>query len=133
MQNEFPEVRTSDQQWLERLAHFYKEHQMVRIVNDAGLPIDPTMQTLLQMGHAGKLSKTQWFGVITSLGIGVFGAYLIVAAILDPEPTSKLGLLVASGVLLVAGGGFTAVRVLTNVKPPNVRASIQGFEIRWED
>jgi hypothetical protein len=130
---ELPEVRTSDPKWLERLADFYKEHRTVRINNDAGLPIDPTKQTLLQMGRAGELSKTQWFGVVTSLGISVFGAYLIVAAILDPEPTSKLGLLVASGVLLVAGGGFTAVRLLTGVKPPNVRASIQGFEIRWED
>ncbi|WP_353071233.1 hypothetical protein [Tunturiibacter gelidiferens] len=130
---ELPEVRTTDPKWLEKLAEFYKEHRTVLLKNDAGLPIDPTKQTLVQMGRSGKLSKTQWLGVTTSLGIGMFGAYLIVAAILDPEPTSKLGLLIASGVVLVIGGGGTSVWLLTGVKPPNVRVSIQGFEIRWQD
>ena len=101
-----PEVRTSDPKWLERLADFYRKHRTVFIKNDAGLAIDPTKQSLLQMGRAGRLARSQWLGVVTSLGISVFGAYLIVAAILDPEPTSKLGLLVASGALLVAGGGL---------------------------
>jgi len=132
-QNQMPEVRTSAQNWLEQLTRFYKDHEVVSIVNDADLPIDPTEQTLLQMGRVGSLSKTQWCGVLTSLGIGAFGAYLMVAAILDPEPISKLGLLVVSGAILVVGGGFTAVRLLTSVKPPNVRASIRGFEIRWDD
>ena len=50
MLNQFSEIRTSDKEWLERLAHFYKEHRMVRIVNDAGLPINPDNAALTSNG-----------------------------------------------------------------------------------
>jgi hypothetical protein len=54
-------------------------------------------------------------------------------AILDPEPYSKIAFALATGGLLVAGGGFAAIRVLVGHKPPNIRISPKGgFEIFFE-
>ncbi len=38
---------------------------------------------------------------------------MIVVGVADSEPTSKLGLLIGGGVICVAGGGFSAIRILT--------------------
>lgn len=128
-----PEVRTSDPLWLERLASVYRDRETVLIVNDANLPIDPTRQTLLQMGRSARLSKQQWTGVLTALGMSAVGIGLLIAAIIDPEPTSKLGLMITFGSVMVLGGGFMAIKLLTHAKPPNVRVGPRGFELSWKD
>ncbi|WP_169917399.1 hypothetical protein [Oceanospirillum multiglobuliferum] len=55
----------------------------------------------------------------------------MLVAFYDPEPTSKLWLLVASGAVLAVSGGFSAVHVLTKKKPPKIKISPEGFEIDW--
>jgi hypothetical protein len=69
--------------------------------------------------------------VSVSAGLTLFGAGLVVAAILDPDPTSKLGLLVGSGALLALTGGFQTIRLLTRLKPPNITISAKGIHIDW--
>jgi hypothetical protein len=61
----------------------------------------------------------------------VFGAGLIIAAILDPDPTSKLGLLVGSGALLALTGGFQTIHLLTRLRPPSITISPRGIHIDW--
>lgn len=57
---------------------------------------------------------------------------MVLLAFVDPEPTSKLGLLIGGGLACVLGGGFSAIRVLTRAKPPHVRITPLGFEIDWD-
>jgi hypothetical protein len=57
---------------------------------------------------------------------------MVVLAVLDPEPTSKLGLLVGGGAVCVLTGGLTAVGILTRRRPPNIEMSAGGFKISWE-
>jgi hypothetical protein len=124
-------IRTSEPNWLSRLTRAYREHAPVEIVDDAEVGIDPASQSLLQMGLAGRLTRREWTGVAVSGGMTVFGATMIVLAILDPDPTSKLGLLVGSGALLALTGGFQTVRLLTRMKPPNIRITREGIHIEW--
>jgi hypothetical protein len=84
------------------------------------------------MGMRSKLSRNEWIAVLLSVGLGIFGATIIILAILDPDPTSKLGLLIGSGAVMTIGGGFNGTRILTNRKPPKVRLSQRGFEIDWD-
>jgi hypothetical protein len=126
-------IRTSVPGWLAQLAKAYRNREQIVIIDDAGAGIDPSGQTLLQMGLKRGLSRNEWIGVCVAVGMGVWGAVMVVLAVLDPDPTSKLGLMVGSGVVLTAGGGFSAIWVLTNRKPPKVRVSPRGgFEIAWE-
>lgn len=125
-------IRTSEQGWLAQLAKAYRNRNQIVIIDDANVGIDPSSQTLLDMGLKTGLSRKEWIAVLIAGGMTIFGAVVIVLAILDPDPTSKLGLLIASGALLTLGGGFSAIRILTKHKPPNVRLSRNGIEIEWD-
>ena len=124
-------IRTSEKDWLARLTRTYREHLQVELIDDAGIGIDPATQSLLQMGLAGGLTRKEWSAVAVSGGMTVFGAVMVVMAILDPEPTSKLTLLVASGALLALTGGLQTIRLLTRQKPPNIIVSARGIRIEW--
>ena len=101
------------------------------LVDDAGLGINPEDQTLLQMARVSGLSRREIASVSVALGMSGVGVTMVVLAFLDPEPTSKLGLLVGGGAVCVLGGGFSAIRILTQHKPPNIRATAKGIEIYW--
>jgi hypothetical protein len=126
-------IQTSEPGWMTRLATAYKNQTPVIIVDDAGVGIDPQRQTILGMGQTAGLSASDWSAVLVALGLSAVGVWMIVAAIVDPEPTSKLGLLIGGGVVAVIGGGTTAVSVLTKRKPPRVAVSGKGFEIGWDE
>lgn len=125
-------IRTTEPEWLPRLTRAYRERAQVDLIDDAGVGIDPATQSLLQMGLAGKLSRREWTAVSVAGGMTVFGAGMVIAAILDPDPTSKLGLLVGSGALLALTGGFQTIRVLTRMKPPSIAITAKGVHIGWE-
>jgi len=70
--------------------------------------------------------------VLVSLGLSAVGVWMIAAALADPEPTSKLALLVAAGAISVIGGGFSAIRVLTRERPPSIEVGRSGIKVCWE-
>ncbi|MEP5763380.1 MAG: hypothetical protein ABJ308_02250 [Halieaceae bacterium] len=125
-------VRTSEPGWLQQLAQAYQGHQEVLVVDDAGIGVDPVNQSLLTMGREAGFSRREWAGVLVSLGMSGFGLWMVVAAIVSPEPTSKLGLLVAGGSVLLLSGGFSAIRILTDRRPPVVEVTRMGIRISWE-
>ncbi len=124
-------VRTSSSAWLKELATVYKSQKPAGLIDDAGLGVNPSTQSLYHMGQRVGLSVEDWGGVLVALGLGGAGIWLIRAALLDPEPTSKLWLLVAGGGLALVTGCGMAFLILTDRRPPTVRASHEGFEIRW--
>jgi len=124
-------VRTSDPNWLRTLALLYRSRLSGVIIDDANLGINPEDQTLLQMARISGLSRREIAGVSVALGMSGVGLTMVILAFLDPEPTSKLGLLVGGGAVCVLGGGFSAIRILTQHKPPNIRATAHGIEISW--
>lgn len=125
-------IKTSEEGWLATLARAYREKQPVLLVDDAKVGIDPTSQTILQMGRNAGLRKEEWVAVLIALGMVGAGIALALAAIFDPEPTSKLGLLIAGGFVCIVGGGFSAIRILTKEKPPTVQVTRLGIQIRWD-
>jgi hypothetical protein len=124
-------VRTSQPDWLKTLAVAYKNRKPALLIDDAGLHVDPTSFTLLQMAREVKLSHREIAGICVALGMSAAGIGMIVLAFVDPEPTSKLGLLVTGGVTSFVCGGWSAIRILTNLKPPSVRITARGIEIVW--
>lgn len=126
-------IRTSQADWLPTLAGAYRSHTSVRLVDDANLGINPINETLLEMGRKANLSQREWMAVLVSLGVGALGAFLLVAAVLDPEPYTKITFALGTGALLIAGGGVSAVRVLVGHKPPNITvAPGKGFQISFD-
>lgn len=125
------EIRTSSSAWLKELAKAYKSRKRARLIDDAGLGVDPSMQSLFDMGQRADLSVRDWVGVLVALGLSSAGFWMVRLAFLDPEPTSKLWLLVSGGCLTLVTGGGMAIWILTDRRPPTVRATPKGFEICW--
>lgn len=50
--------------------------------------------------------------ILVSLGITASGIWIVLAAIADPEPTSKLTLLIAGGLILALTGSLGTLRAL---------------------
>lgn len=125
-------VRTSESRWLHRLARAYKLRLPVTLVDDAGTGVDPQHQTLFEMAKKTRLRARDWTALLIAVGMSAAGAWMVVAAIADPEPTSKLGLLVGGGIGCVLGGGLSAIRILTGMTPPNVTLGASGIHISWE-
>jgi hypothetical protein len=124
-------IRTSEKGWLERLAIAYRKKIQVFLIDDAEVGIDPAAETLFGMGRKSGLSRGEWHKVLGCLGVSGFGLTLVFLAMIDPEPTSKLALLVGGGVVLVVGGGGASIYVLTGIKPPIIEVAGLGFNIRW--
>jgi hypothetical protein len=126
-----PAIRTSEQDWLPRLTRAWRDRAEVDLIDDAQLGIDPATQSLLRMGLTARLTRREWTAVAIASGMTVFGASMVVLAVLDPDPTSKLGLMVGSGALLALTGGFQAIRLLTRQRPPSIAISSKGIHIDW--
>lgn len=124
-------IRTSSPGWLALLAKAYQSQTSVALIDDAHIGVNPINDTLLDMGKKANLSQREWIAVLVALGVGLTGAYLLVMAILDPEPYSKIAFALGTGAVLVMGGGFAAIRVLVGHKPPNIKVSPRGFEISF--
>ena len=125
-------IRTSEKGWFARLAQSYQSRTPVLLVDDARVGVDPQNQSLIAMGMRAGLSPADWSAVAVSIGISAAGLTMVVLAFLDPEPTSKLGLLVGGGAVCVLTGGLTAVGILIRRRPPSIEVSPRGFSIRWE-
>lgn len=132
MADELGVIRTSEQDWLERLAKAYKQKRPTTLVDDAGIGIDPLKDSLHSMGKKAGLGMRGFAGVLVALGMGYFGVAIIATAFADPEPTSKLGLAIGAGAVMALGGGWGAIRILTGSKPPTVIVGPNGFRIEWE-
>lgn len=124
-------IKTSEERWFAKLVEAYKKKEDVTLIDDANVGIDPAKQNLVQIGLLAKLTPQEWIAVLISLGVGAIGAALVVAAIIDPEPTSKLWLLVGGGITFIGSGGFSAVYILTKIKPPHIKVGPGGFDISW--
>jgi hypothetical protein len=125
-------IKTSEQGWLSKIAKAYKARIALVIVDDAKVGIDPTKDTIFAMGKKADLNSRDWTAVLIALGIAGMGVHLLLVAIADPEPFSKMAFTIGAGAALTLGGGFGAIRVLTGHKPPTVRVTTRGFEVSWE-
>jgi hypothetical protein len=124
-------IRTSEQGWFAALAKAYKDRIATLVIDDANVGLDLEKDNLFDVGRKARLSAGEITATGIALGMSSVGIGILIAAFFDPEPTSKLTLLVSGGIVLVATGGLTAVYILTGKRPPNVSVTQKGFEISW--
>ncbi len=124
-------IKTSQEGWLKKLAVAYKNKMPVTVLDDAKVGIDLNQDSIFDMGRKAELSAAEITAVCVSIGMSAAGIGMILLAFFDPEPTTKLGLLIAGGVTLLLTGGFSAIYVLTKQKPPRVKVGKDGIEIEW--
>lgn len=127
-----PRIKTSAKNWLKEVAEHYKRRENFLLEDDAHIGIDPRVDTLLRMGLKSQLSRREWAAVFVSLGVAGVGVWLLVMAVLDPEPFSKIMVALVTGAILLGTGSTYAIKILTNVKPPTIHVGRGGFRIEWD-
>jgi hypothetical protein len=110
-------VRTSEEDWLERALEFYTDKAAFVFIDDACVGItQKDLESAVSLIRAAKVKGgfplKNIMAVLVGLGLSGAGIWMIIAAIADPEPTSKLGLLVAGGVLITLTGGLGTLSAL---------------------
>ncbi len=79
------------------------------------------------------MSRSNIVAALAGIGITGLGIWMVFAAIADPEPTSKLGLLIVGGIIITLTGSLGTLAAL-GIKFSVSAKSPQGhaFEIRPE-
>jgi len=110
-------IKTSDNSWFEKAMKAFTEKIEFKFIDDGELGF--TEKDLKSALHLIKATKKKgifnWktiVKVLTSLGISGIGVLLILLAIADPDPTSKLGLLIGGGIVIILTGSYGALRAL---------------------
>jgi hypothetical protein len=125
-------ISTSEEGWFARLVDAYKTKVPVEIIDDANVGIDLAQDSLARIGKKGRVSQREWLGILASFGVAGIGVSVLLLAFLDPEPTTKLSLLVGGGLAMTCCGGFSALHVITGLRPPTVRYNSKGgFDVSW--
>ena len=124
-------IRTSQKGWLLCVTEHYKNKSAFKLIDDAEVGISPDTDTIFEMGRKAGLSSNEWIQICGCAGVGGIGLTLIFVAFFDPEPTSKLGLLVGGGVFLAVCGGLTALSLIIRTKPPTAKIDLGVFSVSW--
>jgi hypothetical protein len=110
-------VRTSDPGWLDKALKAYRCRTPFHFTDDAGLGVTENdlvsaVALIRRAKQSGKMSWKDISQILTGMGLSGVGIWLIAASIADPEPTSKLWILLAGGVVLIMTGGLSILKAL---------------------
>ena len=130
-------IHTKQLKWLDFALKAYKEKREFEIIDDAGLglsarDVKSAVNLLSFMKKEKRITIKEISAVLVGLGITSSGLWIILAAIADPEPTSKLGLLVAGGLLLALTGSFGTLSALGVKFSVSAKGLGNEFHIRTE-
>lgn len=125
-------IKTSQDDWLNEALNCYKSKTPFEFRDDANLGISQedliSAITLIKSAkNSGRISWTQIATILVGLGMSGLGVWMIAVAVADPEPTSKLAILLAGGVVLALSGSFSTLRALG--MKWRVKAGASGFEV----
>jgi hypothetical protein len=126
-------VRTSEDGWLHTLAKLYDSQEGARLIDDAGLGVDPRTQTISGMADAAGPLWNEWLGVASLGTMAGVGTWALRISRTFPHPVGKL-VLAVGGLALVGVGGLLSWSTLTRTKPRRVvmRGGGMEFEIQWD-
>ena len=96
-------IELKDHSSLEAIAKAMKNKEQFIIVTD-----DQNFNPLGYDKHSAEL----WIGAAGGGTLMTIGAGALVLAFLDPEPTTKLGLMVGGGIAMVLTGGAVIIAIL---------------------
>ncbi len=107
-------IKTSDTEWLKIAIDNYSRKQAFTLIDDAQIGLSEkdlvSAVTLIRAAKKkGGFSIKTIAQALTSIGITGAGVYIVILAIADPEPTSKLGLLITGGLVLAVTGSLGAL------------------------
>ena len=130
-------IKTSNPEWLEIALKKYSLKKEFIFIDDAKLGMtEKDLKSAVNLikaskAKAGKTVK-QITAVLVGIGMSSAGIGIVILAIADPEPTTKLGLLVGGGLLLVLTGSYATMKSLGVNFSVSAKAGTYAFDIKPE-
>jgi len=111
------QIKTSEEDWINRAMKAYTQKVEFTLIDDAGLGLSEkdvrsAINLMSFMKNENRMTVKEIASVVVGLVITASGVWIVLAAIADPEPTSKLGLLIAGGLVLALTGSLGTMRAL---------------------
>ena len=130
-------IKTSQPEWFETRIKQYSLKKEFTFIDDAKLGLTKNdLKSAVNLIKAAKSKGGKTIKTITTvligLGITASGVWLVLLAIVDPEPTTKLGLLIAGGFILAITGGYGTLRALGVNFSVTAKKGDYVFEIKPE-
>ncbi len=130
-------IKTSEPEWFETTLKQYSSKNEFIFIDDAQLGLTKTdLKSAVSLIKASKSKGKKTVKTITSvlvgLGLSSSGIWIVILAIADPEPTTKLGLLITGGFILAITGGYGTLRALGVNFTVTARKGDYSFEIKPE-
>jgi len=127
-------IKTSESDWLEKSIKCFTEKTAFSFVDDAKMGLTETdLKSAVNLIRVAKSKGNKTWksivGVLTGLGITGAGVYIIMLAIIDPEPTTKLGLLVSGGLIITLTGSLGVLSSLGMNFNVSAKTKLGQFEI----
>jgi hypothetical protein len=110
-------IKTSEEKWVDRAMKAYTKKQEFNLIDDANIGLSKkdvrsAINLMSFLRKEKRLSIKELSAVLFGLGVTASGVWIVLAAIADPEPTSKLTLLIAGGLILALTGSLGTLRAL---------------------
>lgn len=103
-------IHTSNKDWLKMVIRQYSDKQPFTLIDDAAIGLtEEDLKSAINLLRGVKSKGIPWkqiVGVLASVGVSGAGIYILSLAITDPEPTSKLWLIVVGGLFMAVMGSF---------------------------
>lgn len=128
-------IRTTESNWLERALKCYTGKKEFTFFDDANLGLTEkdvisAISLIKAAKSKGGISVQNIVAALVAIGITAVGVWMVAGAIADPDPTSKLALLIGGGIAVALTGSLgtlAALGIKYEVKV-NLRQGI--FEIK---
>jgi hypothetical protein len=127
-------IITSDNEFIKKILQLFKKGKSFEVYDDEGYgfkkeDFENAFNFLKKIKETTGLSWNEIGQILTGIGLSAAGIWIVRLAIIDPEPTSKLGLLVASGAILILSGGFAILKAFGSKWNVNVNLRGNKFSI----
>jgi len=126
-------IFSSDGEWIKKILQFFKKRESFTFINDRELNFNEkdfsnALNFLKKVKETTGFNWKEIFQILASLGLGGAGVWLIRIAIADPEPTSKLWILLAGGTVFILTSGLSLLRIFGMTW--SVSATKNGFSVQ---
>lgn len=112
----FGSTKSSEEGWKIKAIKAYTQKSEFTLVDNAGFgltakDVRSAINLKALKNKENRISTKEIASVVIGLGISASGLWMVLAAITDPKPTSKLVLLVAEGLILAITSSLGSSRV----------------------
>lgn len=127
-------IFTSDNEFIKKILQLFKKRKSFEVYDDKGYgfkkeDFENALNFINKIKETTGLSWNEIGQILTGLGFSTAGIWLVRLAIINPEPISKINLLVTSGVFLILSGGFAILKAFGSNWNVNVNLGGNNFSI----